>query len=164
MVSPSASGFLPGLQGLHVAVVKKLDGDRLSEQRIQVELPWLDGKSKLLWAHLATMYATGGIGTFFLPEPSDEVLVGFMNQDPAHPVILGSLYGAKHKPPFEYEAKNNTKAIVTREKLRIEFDEEKKVITLFTVMIGGKPAARMGDSTAHGGTIVAGYPMVQIGG
>lgn len=26
------------------------------------------------------------------------------------------------------------------------------------------PAARMGDSTAHGGTIVAGFPMVLIGG
>lgn len=33
-----------------------------------------------------------------------------------------------------------------------------------TVMIGGKPAARMGDSTAHGGTIVAGLPTVLIGG
>jgi|TARA_B100001057_G_scaffold456244_1_gene503468 uncharacterized Zn-binding protein involved in type VI secretion len=33
-----------------------------------------------------------------------------------------------------------------------------------TVMIGGKPAARMGDKTAHGGTIVAGCPTVQIGG
>ena len=33
-----------------------------------------------------------------------------------------------------------------------------------TVMIGGKPAARMGDSTAHGGTIVAGCPTVMIGG
>jgi uncharacterized Zn-binding protein involved in type VI secretion len=32
------------------------------------------------------------------------------------------------------------------------------------VMIGGKPAARMGDMTAHGGTIVMGYPMVLIGG
>lgn len=132
VVSPAASGYLPGLQGLHAAVVKKLDGDPQKEYRIQVELPWLDGKSKLLWARLATMYATGGMGTFFLPEPGDEVLVGFMNQDPGHPVILGSLYGAKHKPPFEYEAKNNTKAIVTREKLRIEFDEEKKVITVAT--------------------------------
>jgi uncharacterized Zn-binding protein involved in type VI secretion len=27
-----------------------------------------------------------------------------------------------------------------------------------------KPAARMGDSTAHGGVIVAGYPTVLIGG
>jgi uncharacterized Zn-binding protein involved in type VI secretion len=32
-----------------------------------------------------------------------------------------------------------------------------------TVMIGGKPAARMGDSTAHGGVIVAGEMTVMIG-
>ena len=30
------------------------------------------------------------------------------------------------------------------------------------VMIGGKPAARMGDNTAHGGVIVLGCPTVQI--
>jgi uncharacterized Zn-binding protein involved in type VI secretion len=33
-----------------------------------------------------------------------------------------------------------------------------------TVLIQGRPAARMGDSTAHGGTIVAGLPTVMIGG
>ena len=33
----------------------------------------------------------------------------------------------------------------------------------FTVMIGGKPAARMGDTTAHGGKIVLGCPTVLIG-
>jgi len=32
-----------------------------------------------------------------------------------------------------------------------------------TVLIGGKPAARMGDSTAHGGTIVTGLATVLIG-
>ncbi|WP_163397774.1 PAAR domain-containing protein [Flavobacterium fluviatile] len=32
-----------------------------------------------------------------------------------------------------------------------------------TVLIGGKPAARMGDSTAHGGTIIVGCPTVLIG-
>ena len=32
-----------------------------------------------------------------------------------------------------------------------------------TVLIGGMPAARMGDSTAHGGIIVAGDPTVLIG-
>lgn len=31
------------------------------------------------------------------------------------------------------------------------------------VLIGGKPAARMGDQCAHGGTIVAGCPTVLIG-
>ncbi len=33
-----------------------------------------------------------------------------------------------------------------------------------TVLIGGKPAARMGDSTVHGGVITAGEPTVLIGG
>ena len=33
-----------------------------------------------------------------------------------------------------------------------------------TVMIGGKPAARVGDSTAHGGKIVLGCATVIIGG
>lgn len=33
-----------------------------------------------------------------------------------------------------------------------------------TVMIGGKPAARLGDTTAHGGSVVAGAPTVVIGG
>ena len=33
-----------------------------------------------------------------------------------------------------------------------------------TVMIGGMPAVRMGDTTAHGGTIVVGCPTVLIGG
>lgn len=33
-----------------------------------------------------------------------------------------------------------------------------------TVMIGGRPAARMGDTTAHGGTIALGLPTVMIGG
>jgi uncharacterized Zn-binding protein involved in type VI secretion len=37
------------------------------------------------------------------------------------------------------------------------------VVGSTTVLIGGKPAARMGDSTAHGGTIVAGLPTVLIG-
>ena len=33
----------------------------------------------------------------------------------------------------------------------------------FTVLIGGMPAARLGDLTAHGGTIVLGFPTVNIG-
>lgn len=32
-----------------------------------------------------------------------------------------------------------------------------------TVLLGGQPAARMGDLTAHGGTIVMGLPTVMIG-
>ncbi len=33
-----------------------------------------------------------------------------------------------------------------------------------TVFISGRPAARMGDQTSHGGVIVQGFPTVMIGG
>ncbi len=33
-----------------------------------------------------------------------------------------------------------------------------------SVLIGGSPAARMGDSTLHGGSIMTGFPTVLIGG
>ena len=37
------------------------------------------------------------------------------------------------------------------------------VIGSFTVMFGGRPAAQLGSLTAHGGTVVMGYPMVLVG-
>jgi uncharacterized Zn-binding protein involved in type VI secretion len=33
-----------------------------------------------------------------------------------------------------------------------------------TVLVGGLPAARLGDMTAHGGSVVSGAPTVLIGG
>ena len=40
---------------------------------------------------------------------------------------------------------------------------EQVAIGSATVLIGGQPAARMGDMTAHGGSIVIGFPTVMIG-
>ena len=37
------------------------------------------------------------------------------------------------------------------------------IVGCFTVLIGGQPAARMGDATSHGGVIALGYPTVLIG-
>jgi uncharacterized Zn-binding protein involved in type VI secretion len=37
------------------------------------------------------------------------------------------------------------------------------ILGSFTVLIGGQPAARMTDMTAHGGTIILGFPMVLFG-
>ena len=37
------------------------------------------------------------------------------------------------------------------------------VVGSATVFIGGQPAARLGDTTTHGGVIIAGFPTVLIG-
>lgn len=132
VISPPASGLLPGIHGLHIGKVVKLDEDPLKNNLIKVEIPILAGDDNTVWARLANQWASNGYGSFFIPDIGDEVAVGFFNGDPCYPVILGSLYSTPNPPPYELTADNNTRAIVTREKMKLIFDEEKKVITVET--------------------------------
>lgn len=132
VVIPPASGWVPGIEGLHIGKVKKLDGDPAKEERILVEIPCLSGEKNELWARLALLYAGNGYGSFFIPEPGDEVVVGFFNNDPAYPVVLGSMFSSARPSPYEITAENKMKAFITKSKLKIEFDEEKKIIRVET--------------------------------
>jgi Rhs element Vgr protein len=131
-MSPCASGLTSGVSGLHVGVVLKLDGDPESQHRVQVSIPTMSAEADTYWARLANFYSSSSFGAFFIPEIGDEVVLGFFNDDPTYPVILGSLYSSKNTPPYTLAAENNIKAIVTRTKMKLEFDEEKKIITLIT--------------------------------
>lgn len=132
VMAPAAAGLLPGIGGLHVGKVTKLDGDPDGQQRVQVSIPVLGSTAQPVWARLLQFYASNAVGAFFVPELSDEVVLGFFDSDPTHPVILGSLYSSNRAPPYTLTAENNTKALVTRCKSKIEFDEENKVITVIT--------------------------------
>ena len=132
IMSPPAMGVTPGVHGLQIGTVKQIDEDPDGEYRILVDIPVIEASGIGVWARLLQEYASSDIGTYFLPEVADEVVVGFLNDDPRFPVILGSVYGKKKKPPYTPEKKNNTKAIVTKSKLKFVFDEEKKSITIET--------------------------------
>jgi len=128
--SPSAGQF-PAIHGLQIGIIKQLDNDPQAHFRLLVSIPGMTG-TEALWARMANIYASNSSGFYFLPEVGDEVILGFIDDDPSHPVILGSLYSSKHKAAFPIEAKNNIKAITTRSKLEINFDEDKKIIKIFT--------------------------------
>ncbi len=130
--APPVSGLMPGVGGLQIGVVMKLDADPEGEQKIQVSVPILQAETEGVWARLAKFYASDGIGSFFIPEIGDEVVLGYVNNDPSHPVILGSLYSSKRKPPYDLSADNFIKAIVTKSEIKVEFDDENKVLTLVT--------------------------------
>lgn len=132
VMAPPASGWLPGVSGLQVGVVLKLDADPEAEHRVQVSVPVTQATENKVWARLSKFYGSNTFGAFFVPEVGDEVVLGYLNDDPTHPVILGSLYSSKHAPPYTLTAENNTKAIVTRSKAKIEFDDDKKIITVQT--------------------------------
>ncbi len=133
-MAPPAAGLLPGIQGLYNATVKKIDTDPDSAYRILINLPLFDAAGQGLWARLSNFYSTNGAGAFFLPEIGDEVIVGFLNDDPRYPIILGSLYSANRKPysSLNPNEKNSHKAIVTNSKLRIDFDDENIILTVTT--------------------------------
>ncbi len=132
VAAPSASGLLPGIQGLHIGKVTKIDEDPDGENRIQVELPVLNSTTSKIWARLGNCWASSGYGAFFIPDVNDEVIIGFFNSDPCCPVILGSLYSSKQKPPCTVEKENKIRSITTKSKMKIEFEEEKKIITIQT--------------------------------
>jgi Rhs element Vgr protein len=130
--APPAAGLSPAVEGLQTGVVMKLDGDPAGEQRIQVSVPVMQAETEGVWARLLQFHGSNAFGAFFVPEVGDEVVLGYFNNDPSYPVILGSLYSSKQVPPYALAAENDTKAIVTRCKSKIEFDEKDKVITVTT--------------------------------
>jgi Rhs element Vgr protein len=132
VASPGAAGLVPPIEGLQIGKVKAVAKDPAGEFRVQIELPLLRAPGKTVWARLATYYASNKVGDVFYPELEDEVIVGFMNNDPGQPVILGSVYSKKNPPPVAPDEKNNTKAIVTRTRMTLNFDEKDKIITLKT--------------------------------
>jgi Rhs element Vgr protein len=132
VAAPLAGGQLPGVSGLQIGVVMKLDADPAGQSRIQIKLPSLASKNEGVWARLLQFHASNSFGAFFLPELNDEVLVGYLNDDPSCPIELGSLYSSKQVSPYALEAANNIKAIVTRCKHKIEFNEDDKIITVTT--------------------------------
>lgn len=138
VMAPPASGLLPGAQGLFNATVKKMYEDPDNQYRVLLDIPLFDESGEGIWARLSNFYATSGAGAFFMPEVGDEVVVGFLNQDPRYPIILGSLYSSSKNKPFEGldpADKNPKKAIVSKSGIYIQFDDENKV---FTVMTPGK--------------------------
>lgn len=135
VMSPPAAGLLPGVQGLFNGTVKQIYEDPDEQYRVLVDVPLFDKNGAGLWARLTNFYATSGAGSFFFPEIGDEVVLGFLNEDPRYPIILGSLYSStKHKPydGLEPNEKNSIKAIVSKSGIAIEFNDETKVLSLTT--------------------------------
>ncbi len=128
--APGADGVMPPTHGLQSAIVEALEGDPQGEERIRVKLMGSD--TTALWARVAIPYAGDGRGLVFLPEVGDEVIVGFMGGNPSEAVVLGSLHGSAAPPPCEKSDDNDIKTIVTREGVKIEFDDKKKHVVIET--------------------------------
>ncbi|OAD91967.1 type IV secretion protein Rhs [Aequorivita soesokkakensis] len=131
-----AAGIIPAVSGLQVGVVSQLESDPDGEDRILVKIPIINNDEQGIWTRIATLDAGDNRGSFFLPEIGDEVIVGFINDDPNHAIILGMLHSSAKPAPLTASDDNHEKGFVTRSEMKLIFNDEKKSIIIETP--GGK--------------------------
>lgn len=127
-----AAGLVGGIRGLQIGVVVKLQDDPEGQDRIQVRLPMVDNNADGTWTRIASLDAGSNRGAFFRPEIGDEVIVGFINEDPREAVVLGMLNSSAKPAPVTAQDKNDIKGFTTRSKMHITFDDGKNTITIDT--------------------------------
>jgi uncharacterized protein involved in type VI secretion and phage assembly len=127
------AALAPLASGMHVGIVKAFKPDPGGLNRLQVYLPVLGEHSEPLWARLAKPYASAMSGFCFYPEPGDEVVISFFDDDPSYPVILGAMHNPKNPAPIEPTATNADKALVVGKQgatYQLVFDTQKRRVEL----------------------------------
>ncbi|MGO4291141.1 type VI secretion system tip protein VgrG [Chitinophaga sp. RAB17] len=136
--APDAAGLVSGIRGLHAGIVSKLEGDsRSGDYRIQVRLPFVaqnpnSTSADGIWARMVNIYAGDQRGFIFRPEVGDEVIVGFINNDPNDAVVLGAVHSDKNVAPQQLPAsdQNAKKGLISKAGMQFIFDDDNKKILL----------------------------------
>jgi Rhs element Vgr protein len=133
IIDTPAAGLIPAIHGLQIGVIDNYENDPNKQFRVKVRIPSIETDG-IIWARLASVEAGKERGIFFRPEPGDEVILGFINDDPRQAIILGAVHSEKNALPsdFKITQENYKKGIVTKEGLKIIFDDENKNLEIST--------------------------------
>ncbi len=129
--APKAGALLPGVSGLQIGVVVSNE-DPDSEHRVRVKMPLVDNAEDGTWARVASLDAGDQRGFFFRPEVGDEVVLGFLDDDPRQAVILGMLHSSAKAAPLTGSDDNHEKMYQSRSGMKLYFNDDKKIILLET--------------------------------
>jgi Rhs element Vgr protein len=132
MADAPAAGLAGGVHGLQIGVVVQLESDPDGEDRIRIRIPVIDNNDQGIWTRVASLDAGAERGAFFRPEIGDEVIVGFINDDPRDAVVLGMLNSSAKPAPITAKDVNHEKGFTTRSKMHLLFNDDTKTITIDT--------------------------------
>jgi len=132
MADADAAGLVGAIKGLQIGKVVQLQNDPDGQNRILVRVPVIDEKARGTWMRVASLDAGKDRGAYFRPEIDDEVIVGFINQDPRDAVVLGMLHSSAKPSPITEKDVNHEKGFTTRSKMHIHFNDDTKTITVDT--------------------------------
>jgi phage protein D len=99
-------------------VTNNNDPDKLG--RVRVKYPSLSDSEESAWARIATPSAGSGRGILMLPQPNEEVVVGFEHGDARRPLVVGSVFNGRDKPGDELlQNRDGSLAALSNEKLHL---------------------------------------------
>jgi uncharacterized protein involved in type VI secretion and phage assembly len=121
---PEAVSRAGRVYGVVVGVVtNNQDPEKMG--RVKVRFPWLNETDESNWARVATLMTGKEMGTWFLPEVGDEVLVAFEHGSVEFPYVIGSLWNGVDVPPRDNaDGKNNERVIKSRSGHELIFGDE----------------------------------------
>ncbi len=131
ITAPRSSGLLPSINGLQIGVVVSNE-DPDGEYRVRVKMPLVNSTDEGTWARVACLDAGEDRGFFIRPEIGDEVVLGFLNDDPRQAVVLGMLHSSAKAAPLEGSDDNHEKIFQTRSQMKLSFDDDKIIMKLET--------------------------------
>ncbi len=129
---PAAGALVPAVSGLQIGVVTRLEGAAGDSEHVQVRLPLVKAGGDGVWARVVQQDAGHRRGAVWRPEIGDEVVVGFLQDDPRHPIVIGALHSTANPAPIPASDDNHEKGWITRSEIRFVFNDEKKSATLET--------------------------------
>ena len=86
--------------------------------RVRVKYPSLSDSEESAWARVATPSAGNMRGLLMLPQPNEEVIVGFEHGDARRPIVVGSLFNGRDKPGADLlQNRDGSFALLSNEKI-----------------------------------------------
>lgn len=113
--------------GVAVGIVTNNKDEDGKLGRVKVKFPWSSEDNETDWVRVSTFMAGSNMGSFFLPNVGDEVLVAFEQGNLNCPYVIGALWNGKAKPPeTNSDGKNNIRKIKSKSGHEIIFNDEEK--------------------------------------
>jgi len=111
----------PHIGGHQTAVVVGKSGEEIwvdKHGRIKVQFHWdrvgKKEENSSCWVRVSTAWAGKGWGAIHIPRIGQEVLVEFLDGDPQHPIVIGSVWNGEQTPPYGLPADGTQSGIKSR--------------------------------------------------